>query len=66
MWLAIIIFAVIWIGFLAWITIEYKRRRKESNKKKTRPPFRTEEDLDEYAKPMKDEHQSGIDFDDAD
>ena len=39
--------------------------QKEENKKKLKPPFRTEEDLAEYAKPMNDEHQSRAEFEDT-
>ena len=61
----IIIVSVIWIGFFIWAKMDYKKRRKESNQKKYKPAFRTEEDVDKYAKPMKDDHQSQIEFDDA-
>ena len=66
MWTFIIIISVVWIGFLIWARADYKRRNRDRNKKKQKPPFRTEEDLDKYAKPMEDEHRSRVDFDDAD
>ena len=65
MWIFIIIVSAVWIGFFIWARIDYKRRKKETNKKKTRPTFRTEEDCEEYAKPMEDEHKTSVDFDDA-
>ena len=66
MWTLIIVVSVLWIGFFIIARIDSKRRKKESEKKKTKPAFRTEEDLDEYAKPMNDEHQSRVDFEDTD
>ena len=65
MWTWIIVISAIWIGFFIVARIASKRRRKEYNKKKDKPLFRTEEDLDEYAKPMDDEHKSRVNFDDA-
>ncbi|MFA5144270.1 MAG: hypothetical protein WC522_08950 [Candidatus Omnitrophota bacterium] len=65
MWTIIIVVSALWIGFFAWARMGDKKRRKENNKKKSKPSFRTEEDLDEYAKPMEDDHQSKVDFDDA-
>lgn len=57
--------SVICILFFIWARIDYKRRKKENNKKKEKPHFRTEEDCEEYAKPMEDEHKTSVDFDDA-
>ncbi|MDD5136005.1 MAG: hypothetical protein PHN63_01500 [Candidatus Omnitrophica bacterium] len=65
MWTFIILVSVIWVGFFVWARIDSKKRQKENIKKTAKPAFRTEEDLDEYGKPMKDEHQSPVDFDDA-
>jgi len=65
MWKIVVIVSVVWVGFFAWARIGYKRRKKEYDKKKNKPTFRTEEDLDEYAKPMDDEHRGKVDFDDA-
>jgi hypothetical protein len=45
--------------------MDSKRRKKEENKKQGKPQFRTAEDLDEYAKPMEDDHQKRVDFEDA-
>lgn len=61
----IIVISVAWVGFVIWARIDSKKRREELNKKKDKPTFRTEEDLNEYAKPMNDEHQGKVDFDDA-
>ena len=65
MWILIIIVSITWIGFIAWARMDSKRRKKEENKKQGKPQFRTEKDLDEYAKPMEDEHQKRVDFEDA-
>ncbi len=61
----LIVVSVICILFFIWARIDYKRRKEENNKKKYRPPFRSEEDCEEYAKPMEDEHRTSVDFDDA-
>jgi uncharacterized lipoprotein YddW (UPF0748 family) len=56
---ALIIISIVWVGFFllaGW---------RKKNGKKNKPTFRTEEDLDEYGKPMKDDHQSTVDFEDA-
>ena len=65
MWTLIIIISAIWIGFFIVARIYSKRRQKEYNKKKDKPSFRTEEDLDEYGKPMDDAHKGHVDFEDA-
>ncbi|MDD3905225.1 MAG: hypothetical protein PHS46_01695 [Candidatus Omnitrophica bacterium] len=65
MWKILVIISVIWVGFFIWAKIDYKRRTSENNKKKNKPPFRTENDLKEYGKPMQDEHSNKVDFDDA-
>ena len=62
----LIVVSVICILFFIWTRIDYKRRKKVDNKKKYKPPFRSEEDREEYAKPMEDEHNASVDFDDAD
>jgi len=62
----LIIVSAICVIFFIWARIDYKRRKREVGKKKDKPPFRTEEVLEEYAKPMEDEHQASVDFDDAD
>ncbi|MDD5428678.1 MAG: hypothetical protein PHI58_05525 [Candidatus Omnitrophica bacterium] len=59
------VISVIWIGYFIWARNDAKKRRAEYNKKKDKPTFRTEEDLNEYAKPMDDEHHGKVDFDDA-
>ena len=61
----LIFVSIICVLFFIWARIDYKRRKIENNKKKYKPPFRSEEDREEYAKPMEDEHQSRVDFDDA-
>lgn len=64
MWTLLIIVSVICIGFFVWSGIDYKRR-KEKNNKAFKPPFRSEQDVQEYAKPMKGDDQSSVDLDDA-
>ncbi len=62
----LIIISVVWVGYFVWARIDSRRRIKELAKRKMKPPFRTEGDVDKYAKPMEDEHQSRVDFEDAD
>jgi flagellar biosynthesis/type III secretory pathway M-ring protein FliF/YscJ len=65
MWTFIAVISVIWVGFFAVARIRSKKKNMELAKKKEKPAFRTEEDLDEYGKPMKDAHGTSVDFDDA-
>jgi len=62
MWHFVIFVAIICIGFFIWSNIENKKRRKKQNKKEEKPLFRTEDDLEEYGKPMT---SHPVDFDDA-
>lgn len=61
----LIIISVICIFFFIWSAIDYKRRKRENSKKKDKPSFRTDKDCEEYAKPMEDEHETSVDFEDA-
>ena len=61
----LIIVSIVCVLLFIWARIDYKRRKKENNKKKDKSPFRTDKDYEEYAKPMNDEHQESVDFDDA-
>ena len=65
MWYVIIILSVICVGFFMWARADYAKRKKESDKSKDKPSFRTEDVLEEYGKPMKDNDQTSVDFDDA-
>ncbi len=65
MWKIVAIISVIWVGFFVWARIDYKRRKREYKKKIDKPTFRSEKDLYEYGKPLDDEHNSRVDFDDA-
>ena len=65
MWTLIIVISIVWVGFFIIARIDSKKRKKESEKNAMKPAFRTEKDLDEYAKPMNDEHQSRVDFEDT-
>jgi len=47
--------------FFIWAGMESKRRKKKEDKGKDGPLFRTEEDLEEYGKPME---PPAVDFDD--
>ena len=62
MWYLIIIISVIWIGVFIWARMDYKKRRVVNNKSKDKPAFRSEEDLEEYGKPME---PKPVDFEDA-
>jgi hypothetical protein len=59
------IVSAIWIGFVVVARMDSKRKQAEHNKKKDKPQFRSEKDLNEYAKPMEDKHQEQVNFDDA-
>ena len=48
----------IWILFVIWLMLKKKKKPKKGE----RPLFRTEDDLEEYGKPL-DKHP--VDFDDA-
>lgn len=65
MWYFVIIISVILIGFFIWMNMDYRKQKKLSEKKHDKQPFRTEEDLDEYGKKMKDGEETVVDFDDA-
>ena len=65
MWYLIIILSFICVGFFMWVRADYKKKKRELNKSKNRPPFRTEDVLEEYGKPLKDKDQQSVDFDDA-
>lgn len=60
----IIVLSVICVAFIVWAGANHKKRKSKPPKKE-KPPFRTEETLEEYGKPMKDQAQSPVDFDDA-
>ena len=61
----LIVVAIACVLFFIWARIDYKRRKREKNKNNYKPPFRTDKDYKDYAKPMEDEHQESVDFDDA-
>ena len=58
----IVLIALVCIGFFTWTSVKDKEQKKNQNKKNDKPLFRTEEDIEEYGKPM-DSHP--VDFDDA-
>lgn len=59
----VIIVSLIVAGYFVWTNIEEKREKKKAKMKhEEKPLFRSEEDLEEYGKPM-DSHP--VDFDDA-
>ena len=66
MWYIIVILSVICIAFSVWVRGYYKKQEKSKRVTKDRPPFRTEDVLEEYGKPMKDKEQTTVDFEDAD
>jgi len=65
MWYIIVILSVICIAFSIWVRSYYKKQQKSKAGAKDRPPFRTEDVLEEYGKPLKDKEQPTVDFDDA-
>lgn len=61
----VIILSIVCAGFFIWAARDYKRRKSESGKGKDKPPFRSEEDMDEYGKPLKSQGYNPVDFEDA-
>ena len=61
----VIIVAVICIILYAWAVKDYKKEKKKAEKEGEKSVFRSENDLEEYAKPMKDGDQNTVDMDDA-
>jgi hypothetical protein len=64
MWYLIGIAAVVLTGFLLYAGAKRHKRDSDNARSEDNPPFRTEEDLNSYSKPMDDSH-SHVDFDDA-
>lgn len=65
MWYAvIIILSVVCIALFVWIKKDYEKQKRKLDKE-DKPHFRTEDVLEEYGKPMKDEDSNPVDFDDA-
>jgi hypothetical protein len=65
MWNLVIIVAVVCVLFFVWARMDYKKKMAGRGEKAYKPPFRTEDDLKSYEKPLKDEEHSTIDLDDA-
>ena len=65
MWYIIIVLSVICAGLFIWVSACYKSEKRKLNEKQEKPPFRTKDVLEEYGKPMKDDEQQAVDFDDA-
>jgi len=59
----VVIVACACVLFFIWTSIAYRRRKKRENKRVDGPLFRTEENLEEYGKPME---PPVVDFDDED
>ena len=64
MWYFIIVVSAIFLGLFIWVYGDYKKQKKEPGKEE-KSTFRTEDDLEEYGKPLKDEESKTVDFDDA-
>lgn len=62
MWYVVMVLSLVCIGFFMWANREDRRRKKKQDKRGEKPLFRSEDDLEEYAKSM-DPHP--VDFDDA-
>ena len=65
MWYIVIILSIICVCFYVWAARDYRARKKELDKERLKPSFRSEEDLEEYKKPLKDKEHEIVDFDDA-
>ncbi len=64
MWYLIGVVAIVLIGFFLYANTRKSKQGAKSAKIGDNPPFRTEEKLDSYNKPMDDQHLH-VDFDDA-
>ncbi len=64
MWYFIIAVLVILTGFFIWTAMDYRRQKKDNEKDKEKPSFRSEQDLEEYGKKMEDKGYNPVDFDD--
>ena len=64
MWYLIGVMAVVLIGFFLYRSAKRHKQESAGAKAEDDPSFRTEEDLNSYAKPLDDSH-SHVDFDDA-
>jgi len=65
MWYFVIIVSVVMIGFFIWSGADYRRQKIEREKEKDKPPFRSEQDLEEYGKSMEDKDYNPVDFGDT-
>ena len=63
MWYLVGIVAIVLIGFFVYARIKKNKNSTNSAEKADKPPFRTEEKLNAYRKPLDDKH-SHVDFDD--
>ena len=61
----VIIVAVICVVFFVWARMDYKKKKAGRGNRAYKPPFRTEDDLKSYEKPLNDKDHSTIDLDDA-
>lgn len=64
MWYLIGIVAIVLVGFFVYASIKKHKQSINNSKKADKPPFRTEEELNTYNKPLDDKH-SHVDFDDG-
>jgi hypothetical protein len=64
MWYLIGVVAIVLAGFFLYASVKKNKQDAEKAKAANKPPFRTEEKLNSYNKPMDDQH-SHVDFDDA-
>ncbi|MCX5678481.1 MAG: hypothetical protein NTY76_05165 [Candidatus Omnitrophica bacterium] len=64
MWYLIGVIAIALVGFFLYANAKKNKRDAEKAKAGDKPPFRTEEKLSSYNKPMDNQH-SHVDFDDA-
>lgn len=61
----VIIVGIACIGFFIWARMDYKKKKARRENRADKPPFRTEDDLNGYEKPLKDKDHSTVDMDDA-
>lgn len=64
MWYLAGVVAIALVGFFLYASAKKSKQDAEKAKTGDKPPFRTEEKLSSYNKPMDDQH-SHVDFDDA-
>ena len=65
MWYVLAAIVGIFIMVILWFRFSSCKCCKTPHNKVDRPPFKTEQDVAEYRKPMKDDESTSVDMEDA-